>query len=178
MPTTPRIQRLNKIMRRGPEFKRIGEKCCSCNNCRFPGEPRYLGDQPLSDRLFNKQKHHIDFFQQYGFLKWKQCVPLIIDDSPIRESGNQNRQVQITMLRLEDEFHYYRCLQVAKIFEHHRIGAYGKQNIRLFLIPMPFSHFLCAFGLLSYFIWVCSHAFLIEFWFRISHSVLLCEWCT
>ena len=46
------------------------------------------------------------------------------------------------------------------------------RNIRLFLIPMPFSHFSCAFGLLSYFILVCLHAFLTEFWFRILYAIV------
>ena len=32
----------------------------------------------------------IEFFQLSGFLKWKMYVPLIIDDSSIWESGNQN----------------------------------------------------------------------------------------
>ena len=31
----------------------------------------------------------IEFFQLSRFLKWRKCVPLIIDDSPIWESGNQ-----------------------------------------------------------------------------------------
>ena len=39
----------------------------------------------------------IEFFQLSGFLKWQMCVPLIIDDSPIWESGNQDFQVQITL---------------------------------------------------------------------------------
>ena len=56
MPTTPRIQRLKQNHEEGPEFKKIGEKSCSCNNWRLSGEPRSLGDQALSDRLFNKQK--------------------------------------------------------------------------------------------------------------------------
>ena len=32
----------------------------------------------------------IEFFQLSGFLKWQKDVPLIIDDSPIWESGNQD----------------------------------------------------------------------------------------
>ena len=55
------------------------------------------------------------------------------------------------MLRLEDEFHYYLCLQVAKIFGHHRIVAYGKQKYSF----VPHSHAiltLCAFGLLSFYL--------------------------
>ena len=55
----------------------------------------------------------IEFFQLSGFLKWKKYVPLIIDDRPIWESGNQDFQVKITLLRPEDEFHYYLCLPVA-----------------------------------------------------------------
>ena len=122
----------------------------------------------------------MEFFQQYGFLKWQQCVPLIIDDSPIRESGNQNRQVQITMPRPEDEFHYYLCLQVAKSFGHHRIGAYCKQKYSF----VPHSHaiftlFLCfrTFVLFHMSLLTC-----LSYWILIqdplSHSVLLCEWCT
>ena len=57
--------------------------------------------------------HSIEFFQLSVFLKRRKCVPLIIDDSPIWESGNQDFQVQITLLRPEDEFHYYLYLQVA-----------------------------------------------------------------
>ena len=57
------------------------------------------------------------FFQPYGFLKRQKCVPLIIDDSPIWESGNRDFQVQITLLRPEDEFHYYLYLQVTDILD-------------------------------------------------------------
>ena len=32
----------------------------------------------------------IEFFQLSGFLKWKKDVPLIINDSPIWKSGNQD----------------------------------------------------------------------------------------
>ena len=32
----------------------------------------------------------IEFFQLSGFLKWQMYLPLIIDDSPIWESGNQD----------------------------------------------------------------------------------------
>ena len=32
----------------------------------------------------------IEFFQLSRFLKWQKDVPLIIDDSPIWESGNQD----------------------------------------------------------------------------------------
>ena len=32
----------------------------------------------------------IEFFQLSGFLKWRKCVPLIIDASPIWDSGNQD----------------------------------------------------------------------------------------
>ena len=55
----------------------------------------------------------IEFFHLSRFLKWQMYVPLIIDDSPIWESGNQDFRVQITLLRLKDEFHCYFCLQVA-----------------------------------------------------------------
>ena len=39
------------------------------------------------------------------------------------------------MLRPEDEFHYYLCLQVANSFGHHRIVAYGKQKYSF--VPHP-----------------------------------------
>ena len=65
----------------------------------------------MTDRLTTNEI--IEFFQLFGFLKWKMYVPLIIDDSPIWEGGNQDSQVQITLLRLKDEFHCYFCLQVA-----------------------------------------------------------------
>ena len=35
----------------------------------------------------------VKFFQPSGFLKLQECVPLIIDYSPIWESGNQDLQV-------------------------------------------------------------------------------------
>ena len=56
---------------------------------------------------------HIEFFQLSGLLKWQKYVALIIGDSPIWENGNQDFQVQMTLLRPEDEFHYYFCFQVA-----------------------------------------------------------------
>ena len=93
---------------------------------------------------------------------------------------NQKLQVQITMPRPEDEFHYYLCLQVAKSFGHHRIGAYGKQKYSF----VPHSHaiftlFLCfrTFVLFHMSLLTC-----LSYWILIqdplSHSVLLCEWCT
>ena len=84
------------------------------------------------------------------------------------------------MPRLKDEFHYYLCLQVAKSFGHHRIGAYGKQKYSF----VPHSHaiftlFLCfrTFVLFHMSLLTC-----LSYWILIqdplSHSVLLCEWCT
>ena len=46
---------------------------------------------------------------------------LIIDNSPIWESGNQILQVQITLFRPIDEIHYQFCLQVADGIGHHKI---------------------------------------------------------
>ena len=63
------------------------------------------------------------------------------------ESGNRDLQVQITLLRPENEFHYYLCLQVDKIFGHHRIGAYGKQKYPSVPHSRAFSHFSCNLGL-------------------------------
>ena len=52
----------------GPKIQKFGEKSCSCNNWRLPGEPRSLGDYTLSDRLFNQNASN-EFFQLSGFLK-------------------------------------------------------------------------------------------------------------
>ena len=80
--------------------------------------------------------HPFEFFQLSGFLECQKCVPSIIEISPSWESGNQDFQVQITLLRPEDEFHYYLCLQVADSFGHHRIVAYGKHKYSF----VPHSH--------------------------------------
>ena len=55
----------------------------------------------------------VEFFQLSGFLTRPVYVLSIIDDSPIWESGNQDFQVWITLLRPKDEFHCYFCLPVA-----------------------------------------------------------------
>ena len=104
----------------------------------------------------------IEFLQPSGFLECRQCVPSIIDNSPIWESGNQDFQVQITLSRPEDEFHYYLCLQVADSFGPHRIVAYGKQKYSC----VPHSHAILAllcFWTFVPFKWVLLHAFLTEF---------------
>ena len=68
----------------------------------------------------------IEFFQLSRFLKWKMYVPLIIDDSSIWESGNQDFQVKITLLRPKDEFHLLPLSSGSCQLEHDRIVAYGK----------------------------------------------------
>ena len=77
----------------------------------------------------------IEFFQLSGFLKWQKWVPLFIDDSPIWESGNQDFQVEITLLRPKDEFHCY-LSSGSWHLGHHRIVAYGKQKYSF----VPHSH--------------------------------------
>ena len=118
--------------------------------------------------------HPFEFFQLSGFLECRQCVPSIIDNSPIWESGNQDFQVQITLSRPEDEFHYYLCLQVADSFGPHRIVAYGKQKYSF----VPHSHATLALLSLLY----MSPPACLSYWILIqdplSHSVFLCEWCT
>ena len=52
----------------GPKIQKFGEKSCSCNNWRLPGEPRSLGDCSLGDRLFHNNAS-IESFQLSGFLK-------------------------------------------------------------------------------------------------------------
>ena len=64
------------------------------------------------------------------------------------------------MLRPEDEFHYYLCLQVANSFGHHRIVAYGKQKysfvphshaiLTLFLVLLDFCPFSYEFAYMPF----------------------------
>ena len=103
----------------------------------------------------------IEFFQLSGFLKWPKCGPLIIDDSPIWESGNQDFQVQITLLRPKDEFHCYLSSGSWQL-GHHRIVAYGKHKYSFFPHPHATLALLC-FWTFVLFIWVLPHAFLSEF---------------
>ena len=99
-------------MRRGPKFRNLGRKVAATT----------IGDYLVNLDLWVIVLWVTDCFTIMHLLNpssfpdfsndRQQCVPLIIDDSPIRESGNQDFQVQITLLRLKDEFHYYSCLQV------------------------------------------------------------------
>ena len=37
-------------------LKNLGENSCSCNKWQLAGEPRFLDDYSLSDRLFNNKR--------------------------------------------------------------------------------------------------------------------------
>ena len=109
------------------------------------------------------------------FPKWKIFVLLIIDDSPIYESGNQDFQVKITLLRPKDEFHLLPLSLGSFHLGHHRIVAYGKQKYSF----VPHFHAICTFVHFEPFVLMSPPcAFLSEFYSGSSiHSVLLCERC-
>ena len=99
-------------MRRGPKFKKFwGTIAAATIGDYLVNLDLWVIILWVTDYLTTNAS--IEFFQLSGFLECRKCLSSIIYNSPIWESGNQDFQVQITLLRPEDEFHYYLYLQVA-----------------------------------------------------------------